>query len=84
MWIHDKNETTDNLQWKAFIAEVNNGGLTWEFLERSQEVDFIDTTITITGNIIETNLFKKSMVLHLYIPDNNAILPRASTVWLMI
>ena len=48
-------------------------GLTWEFSERSNTVDFMDMTITINkANKIETTIFEKKMNLHLYIPPHSA------------
>ena len=68
IWIQNEIESVDRHNWDTFKLIVNNGGLTWEFTELSHEINFMDMTINITGDRIETNLFEKSLALHLYIP----------------
>ncbi|KAL7523023.1 hypothetical protein ACHAWF_000325, partial [Thalassiosira exigua] len=62
-----KDKLTDTIHWNAFKADVNNGGLTWEFTPRSKQVNFMDLTIQIVDGHIETKLYKKPLALHLYI-----------------
>ena len=65
-------ETSDeesNIKYDKFKAVVNNNkGLTWEFTELSNSVNFLDLTLTILpdGNI-KTKLSEKPLSLHLYI-----------------
>ena len=47
-------------------------GLTWEFEDPSDEVNFMDLTITIQNGHISTSLFEKPLDLHLYIPPHSA------------
>jgi hypothetical protein len=47
-------------------------GLTWEFSERSLQVDFMDLSITLHEGRITTSLYEKPMNLHLYIPPHSA------------
>ena len=70
IWCPNKNPQLDTLEWSKFKQKMNAfPGLTWEFSERSKEVNFMDMTITINNsNIIETTLFEKRLNLHLYIP----------------
>ncbi|KAL7548430.1 hypothetical protein ACHAWF_011720, partial [Thalassiosira exigua] len=71
---HD-DPAVDALLWKAFQAAVNNGGLCWEFTERSRSVNFMDVTIYIEKGRLETNLFEKKLALHLYLPPHSCHSP---------
>ena len=71
IWIHNENDSVDKQNWDTFQLLVNNGGLTWEFTELSQEINFMDMTINISGDRIETNLSEKPLALHLYIPPQS-------------
>ena len=42
-------------------------GLTWEFEDPSDKVNFMDLTITIQNGHISTSLFEKPLNLHIYI-----------------
>ncbi|KAL7530376.1 hypothetical protein ACHAWF_003358, partial [Thalassiosira exigua] len=59
IWLHHDNPAVHALLWKSFQAAVNNGGLRWEFTERSHSVDFMDVTIYIEKGRLEMNLFEK-------------------------
>ena len=50
----------------------NFPGLTWEFEDPSDKVNFMDLTITIQNGHIATSLFEKPLNLHLYIPPHSA------------
>lgn len=70
VWIG--NATT---QWSAFCNDVNTfGELTWDILKRklSTSVDFLDLTLTISGNKIVSRTYQKEMNLYLYIPPASA------------
>ena len=47
-------------------------GLTWEFHEPTDKVDFMDLTISISKGQISTSLYEKPLNLHLYIPPHSA------------
>ncbi|KAL7536462.1 hypothetical protein ACHAWF_005469 [Thalassiosira exigua] len=79
IWIPHPNAALDAQLWATFQAAVNNGGLTWEFTERSSQVDFMDVTITLVGTKLETNLFEKKMALHLYLPPHSRAMSCASS-----
>ena len=60
-------------------------GLTWEFEDPSDKVNFMDLTITIQNGHISTSLFEKPLNLHLYIylpipPTHLGSSPASSTV----
>ncbi|EJK64504.1 hypothetical protein THAOC_14754, partial [Thalassiosira oceanica] len=53
--------------------EVNSiDGLTWEFTELDESVDFMDITVSIAGDRLRTTLYEKPMALYLYIPPHSA------------
>ena len=74
IWCPNQNNQLDDTEWTFFINTMNAfPGLTWEFSERSNTVDFMDMTTTINkANKIETTIFEKKMNLHLYIPPHSA------------
>ena len=59
--------------WDNFQSAMNNPDfeLVWEFTDPSQQVDFMDLTISICGDHIETSLYEKPSNLHLYIPPHS-------------
>jgi hypothetical protein len=69
--IHPIQEVDDQL-WNEFQADINNGGLDWEFSTRGKEVAFMDLTIKIVDDHIETSLFEKELALYQYIPPFSA------------
>ena len=59
--------------WDKFTTSMNNyPGLTWEFNKPTNQVDFMDLTISITNGNISTSLYEKPLNLHLYIPPHSA------------
>ena len=72
IWLTHPDPATDAQLWKDFQAEINNGGLSWTFSNRGKRVDFMDLTISIVNDRIETTLFEKSMALYQYIPPSSA------------
>ena len=74
IWCPSQNPKIDDTESTSFTDTMNAfPGLTWEFSEQSNVVDFMDMTITINNsNKIETTLFEKKMNLHLYIPPHSA------------
>ncbi|KAL7523625.1 hypothetical protein ACHAXR_000257, partial [Thalassiosira sp. AJA248-18] len=74
LWIPSGEPTTDEANWLALQADVNdNHGLEWEFTERSLSANFLDltTTIQVDGSI-KTTLYEKPMALYLFIPPQSA------------
>ena len=74
LWIPSGEPTTDEANWLALQADVNNNhGLEWEFTERSLSANFLDltTTIQVDGSI-KTTLYEKPMALYLFIPPQSA------------
>jgi hypothetical protein len=63
--------TTD--EWTAFQADLSYGDLRWITSELSNEVTFLDLTISINSEQrIETRTYQKPMNLFLYIPPCSA------------
>ena len=59
--------------WDEFKQYMNAfPGLTWEFEDPSDKVNFMDLTITIKNGHVSTSLFEKPLNLHLYIPPHSA------------
>ena len=56
-----------------FKEEMNNyHGITWEFSDRLNKVDYLDVTISINNGKITLDLFEKALNLCLYIPPLSA------------
>ena len=73
IWIPHPNPQTDAQLWDEFKQSMNAfPGLTWEFEDPSDKVNFMDLTITIKNGHISTSLFEKPLNLHLYIPPHSA------------
>jgi len=75
IWIRHPNKTLDQQHWNNFQTLVNNMGLKWEFTQRSDQVVFMDLTISIRNGKIQTNLYTKPLALHLYIPPSSSHAP---------
>jgi len=71
VWVPDPNLDAE-IQWTAFKSLVNSSCLEWEFSELTHSVNFLDLTITITGDEFTTTLYEKPMALYLYIPPHSA------------
>ena len=71
IWKHDKDHITDLCNFKAFKKAVNSGGLRWTFTDPCLKVNFMDYTVNIIGFRFATNLNKKPLALHLYIPPHS-------------
>ena len=73
LWKMHPNPITNSQLWNEFKTDVNNyHGLTWEFTPLSNSIDFMDMTISITGNKFEITLFEKPLNLYLYISPSSA------------
>ena len=67
-------DNENNAGWTAFIADANDdGGLEWEFSDRSLSSTFLDMNITIQPyGKLKTILYEKPMALYLFIPPHSA------------
>ena len=73
IWIPHPNPQTDAQLWDEFKKSMNAfPGLTWEFEDPSDKVNFMDLSITIQNRHVSTSLFEKPLNLHLYIPPHSA------------
>ena len=73
IWLPHPNPQTNARLWEEFMDSMNNyPGVTWEFNDPSDKVNFMDLTIKIKNGTITTSLFKKPLNLHLYIPPHSA------------
>ena len=71
------NPQADAQLWEEFKQSMNAfPGLTWEFEDPSDKVNFMDLTITIQNGHISTSLFEKPLNLHLYIHPHSTHPPR--------
>ncbi len=66
------NAADDALQFANFKKAVNSNCLNWIFEDLSMSVNFMDMTLTIVGDKIETTLYEKPTALHLYIPPHSS------------
>lgn len=83
IWLHDPDPAVDAANWIRFKQAICAGGLQWTFTKRDTKVDFMDMTISIAGNKIETTLFEKPLALHLYIPPHSCHPPGVATGLIM-
>lgn len=83
VWLHDPDPAVDAANWLRFKQAINAGGLKWTFTKRDTKVDFMDMTISIAGDKIETTLFEKPLALHLYIPPHSCHPPGVATGLIM-
>ena len=60
-------------KWNFFKKKLNNPffELDWEISDLTKKMNFMDLTISIEGNKIETSLYEKPNNLHLFIPSNS-------------
>lgn len=72
IWLKHPDPVEDETLWTAFKDRVNDGGLEWILTERGKRIDFMDLTISIVDDHIETTLFEKAMALYQYIPPSSA------------
>lgn len=75
IWVPDPDgsRTDDNLRWQTFQQQFSSyGKLSWEFSARVPTVDFLDLTIYVNEERVETRLFEKALNLYLYLPSHSA------------
>ena len=71
IWLVD-----DSSAWDDFQADLNNFGiLKWEVNALGKSVDFLDLTLSIVGDKLESRTFQKKMNLYLYLPPSSAHSP---------
>eukprot|EP00956_Cyclotella_meneghiniana_P003689 scaffold4479_cov46-Cyclotella_meneghiniana.AAC.2 len=59
--------------WSDFCKDMNAcEGLKWKCESPSKKVNFMDLTISIVNNTIETDLYEKDLNLYLYIPPHSS------------
>ncbi len=60
-------------RWETLQNDMNKSpGLSWEFSELTDRLDFMDLNLHLTNGKITTSLYEKPMNLHLYIPPHSA------------
>eukprot|EP00956_Cyclotella_meneghiniana_P029144 scaffold69773_cov54-Cyclotella_meneghiniana.AAC.1 len=63
----------DSQLWSDFCKDMDScEGLTWKCEAPSKKVNFMDLTISIVNNKIETDLYEKELNLYLYIPPHSS------------
>ncbi|EJK61170.1 hypothetical protein THAOC_18387 [Thalassiosira oceanica] len=72
IWLHHPDPAEEERRWKEL------GGLAWVFSKRSNQIDFMDVTISLVDNRVEFKLFEKPLALHLYLPPHSSPLPASS------
>ena len=80
IWIPPLNVEDDTVLWNDFCLQLNNVScLNWDISPRSCSVDFLDLTITLQNEHVNTTLFEKALNLYLYIPPHSAHPPGVLT-----
>ena len=73
IWLRDPDPVRDTELWLEFSNDMNNcHGLTWICEPPSRKTNFMDMTISIVNNRIETDLYEKALNLYLYIPPHSS------------
>ena len=52
--------------WAVYQADIQDGGLDWDFSDPGNQVVFMDLTISIVADRIRTTLFEKDLALYQY------------------
>ena len=72
IWVSHPCPDRNNELWLEFQADMQGWhGLRWEFTNLSSTCTFMDLTLSITNNRIESSLHEKSQNLYLYIPPHS-------------
>ncbi|KAL3796723.1 hypothetical protein ACHAWO_003198 [Cyclotella atomus] len=73
VWLPHPDPIHNEHLWKEFCSDMDKWhGLRWKCETPSRSVDFMDLTITIVNNRLETTLFEKAMNLYLYLPPHSS------------
>ncbi len=79
-WRSHPCPTRDSELWDEFCHDMNQWhGLEWDCETPSTTIDFMDLTISIIGNCVETTLFEKPQNLYLYLPAHSSHPPGQGT-----
>ena len=71
VWGHHSNPSLDKELLQAFKVAINDSGLKWTFTTLSNDVEFMDLTITLEEGTFLTNLYENPLALHLCIPPHS-------------
>jgi hypothetical protein len=75
-WCHDTDPAIDRQNFLAFQESMNSfGTLTWEFMPLWKEIAFLDLTLHVMPQGIQSWLFEKPLNLYLYIPPHSTHAP---------
>jgi hypothetical protein len=75
-WTHDADPAVDRQNYLDFETSMNSfGKLRWTFTPLQKEIAFMDLTLRVTRNGIQTRLYEKPLNLYLYIPPHSAHAP---------
>ena len=67
-----ENSDKEDERWDKFLTDLDGAeGLRWETSERSNKVDFMDLSLSISEGKIATSLYEKPSNRHLYIPSHS-------------
>eukprot|EP00956_Cyclotella_meneghiniana_P041385 scaffold225046_cov56-Cyclotella_meneghiniana.AAC.2 len=73
VWLAYEDPVINKQLWEEFEADMNKWhDLEWTCETPSHSVNFMDLTITIVDNHIETKLYEKDMNLYLYLPPHSS------------
>jgi hypothetical protein len=72
-WIAGTNPVYDLARWTYFKMRMNDDDfeIEWTIEDRSNNIDFMDLTLTLNNNRITSTLYEKPSNLHLYIPPHS-------------
>lgn len=71
--------TTDQQTWLRFQKRLNDYNLCWEVSDCLQSVNFMDITVKIHNDCLQTTLYHKALNPYLYIPPHSAHPPGVLT-----
>ena len=80
IWLCHPCPIRDRKLWDEFCRDMQQWhGLEWKFEAPSNTVDFMDLTISIVGDRVETTIFEKPQNLYLYLPSPSSLPPGQGT-----
>lgn len=68
IWQHHPDPLLDRMRWRAFRYHTRFGNLKWVINPLSQQVNFLDLTLTIKDGTILSNIYEKPSNLYTYLP----------------
>lgn len=73
IWLCHSDPDEDHCLWTEFEADMNKWhGLTRDCTKPATSINFLDLTITISGDKLVTTLYEKKRNLYLYIPPHSS------------